>query len=489
MNPIIAVALVYLGLLAFFAIWSRRETHTLAGYYLAGKKLPFWVVAFSANATGESGWLLLGLTGMGYAVGAKAYWVVVGEVTGVALSWLFVSRRLKRMSDVHDSITVPDVLASRFKDTWHLIRGIAVFIILSMVTVYIAAQLIATGKAVSSFTEFGYDAGIYVGAAIIIAYTLVGGYKAVSYTDVLQGVLMLVGLIVVPIVAIYAAGGWSSISANIMAQDPALLDFFSFTSDGIAGWVGVISFLAIGLPFLGVPQLLVRYMSARDDTELKKARWVSVVVMLFFGIGAVTAGIAGRALFPGLEDSETIFPVLSTTFFPPLITGVLLVIVLSAIMSTADSLLLLASSAVVRDTMQQILGNRKSEHRLAIYGKIATLLIGILGIALAFKMEALIFWLVLFAWSGLGAAFGPVVLCLLYYKKTTGAGVAAGMSAGFLTSVVWVLVFKEHSYDLYEALPGFVVGAAVTLLVSMLTAKPEAVGAPLEARSRSNRAM
>ena len=471
MSPIIAVAVVYLGLLAAFAIWSRRETHTLEGYYLAGKKLPFWVVAFSTNATGESGWLLLGLTGMGYAVGAKAYWVVVGEVTGVALAWLFVSRRIKRISDETDSITVSDVLAARFKDKWHLIRGIAVFIILSMVTVYIAAQMIATGKAVSSFTEFGYDTGIYVGAAIIIAYTFVGGYKAVSYTDVMQGVLMLVGLIVVPLAAIYAGGGWGPISANLNAQDPALLDFFSFTNDGIAGWIGVISFLAIGLPFLGVPQLLVRFMSARDDNELKKARWVSVVVMACFGIGAVTAGIAGRALFPGLEDSETIFPVLSTAFFPPVITGVLLVIVLSAIMSTADSLLLLASSAVVRDTMQKILGSQKSDHRLAIYGKIATLVIGVIGVTLAFQVEALIFWFVLFAWSGLGAAFGPVVLCLLYYKGTTGAGVAAGMLAGFLTSIIWVLAFKEHTYNLYEALPGFIVGGVVTLLVSALTAK------------------
>ena len=478
MDPIIAVAVAYLGLLAAFAIWSRGETHTLEGYYLAGKKLPFWVVAFSTNATGESGWLLLGLTGMGYAVGAKAYWVVVGEVTGVALAWIFVSRRLKQISDATESITVSDVLAARFKDKWHLIRGIAVFIILSMVTVYIAAQMIATGKAVSSFTEFGYDAGIYVGAAIIIAYTFVGGYKAVSYTDVMQGVLMLVGLIAVPLVAIYAAGGWGPISANLSAQDPALLDFFSFTNDGIAGWIAVISFLAIGLPFLGVPQLLVRFMSARDDNELKKARWVSVVVMALFGIGAVTAGIAGRALFPGLEDSETIFPVLSTAFFPPVITGVLLVIVLSAIMSTADSLLLLASSAVVRDTMQKILGSQKSDHRLAVYGKIATLVIGVIGVTLAFQVEGLIFWFVLFAWSGLGAAFGPVVLCLLYYKGTTGAGVAAGMLAGFLTSVIWVLALKEHTYDLYEALPGFIVGGVVTLLVSALTANPVEAESP-----------
>lgn len=469
MTATITVAFIYLALLVAFAVWSRRETHTLAGFYLAGKKLPYWVVAFSTNATGESGWLLLGLTGMGYAVGAQAYWVVVGEVTGVALSWLLVSRRLKRLSDDTDSITVPDALASRFADSWHLIRGIAVVIILFMVTAYVSAQMIATGKAVSSFIDIERDIAIYVGAAVIIGYTLVGGYKAVSYTDVLQGVLMLLGLVVVPVVAIGAAGGWGEVSSKLGAEDPGFLSMFSFTADGMAGWVGIISFLAIGLPFLGVPQLLVRYMSARDDAELKKARYVSVAVMFFFGVGAVTAGIAGRALYPGLEDTETIFPVLSSELFPPIATGVLLVIVMSAIMSTVDSLLLLASSAVVRDTMQKMLGSQKSDHRLAIYGKIATLLIGVMAIALAFQVEALIFWFVLFAWSGLGAAFGPVALCLLYYKGTTGAGVAAGMLGGFLTSVIWVLAFKDQAYGLYEALPGFIVGFVVTLLVSAMT--------------------
>lgn len=471
MNETVVVTLVFLAVLAGFGIWSRSETHSLVGYYLGGRKMPYWVVAISTNATGESGWLLLGLTGMGYVVGAKAYWVVVGEVTGVALAWFYVSRRLKQFSDETNSITVPDVLTARFKDHWHLIRGIAVFIILTMVTAYIAAQMVATGKAVASFTDFSYELGIYVGAAVITGYTLVGGFKAVAYTDVLQGGLMLAGLILVPVVAIYAAGGWGAVSANIAAQDPALLDFFSFTGDGLAGWVGVLSFLAIGLPFIGVPQLLVRFMSARDDDELKKARWVSLFVMGCFGIGAVTAGIAGRALFPGLEDSETIFPVLSTAFFPPLITGLLLVVVLSAIMSTADSLLLLASSAVVRDTVQCILGSRKSDERLAVYGKIATLVIGVFGVWLAFKVEALIFWFVLFAWSGLGSAFGPVVLCLLYDKKTTGPGVAAGMLAGFLTSVAWVLWLKPYTYNLYEALPGFVVGVVATLLVSRLTSR------------------
>ena len=471
----VVVLVVYLGLLAAFAAWSRHETGTLSGFYLAGKKLPFWVVAFSTNATGESGWLLLGLTGMGYAVGAQAYWVVVGEIVGIALSWGLISRRLKRLSDDHDSITVPDVLASKFEDKGHLIRAIAVVIILTMVTTYMTAQMVASGKALSTFMGMDYATGVAVGGAIIIAYTFIGGYKAVSYTDVLQGVLMLIGLIIVPVAAIYAGGGWSSVSSNLTAQDPNFTNMFALTdSGGIKGWVAVVSFVAIGLPFLGVPQLLVRYMSARDDNELKKARIVSVLVLLVFTFGAVTAGIAGRALFPGLEDQETIFPTIANQLFPPVVAGVLMVIVLSAIMSTADSLLLLASSAVVRDTMQKILGSTKSDHQLAGYGKIVTILIGILAIALAIPEAKFIFWFVLFAWSGLGAAFGPVVICVLYYKKTTREGVIAGMLGGFLTSVVWVLLFKEQTYGLYEAVPGFIVGMVLTYAVSAMTFEPAA---------------
>jgi sodium/proline symporter len=473
MSTPVAVLVAYLAILAALAVWSRRETQTLSGFFLAGKKLPYWVVAFSTNATGESGWLLLGLTGMGYAVGAQAYWVVVGEVIGIGLSWTLISRRLKRLSDETDSITLPDVLSARFDDRKHILRSIAVVIILTMVCAYVTAQMVASGKALGSFIGMEYRTAVVVGAVIIIAYTFVGGYKAVAYTDVVQGVLMLLGLIVVPIVAIDAVGGWQSVTGSLAAEDPGLLSMWGIAGSGIPGWVAIASFMAIGLPFLGVPQLMVRFMSAKDEDELKKARVLSVIVILLFDVGAVTAGMAGRALFPGLEDSETIFPVLSSELFPPLITGVMMVIVLSAIMSTVDSLLLLASSAVVRDTMQKIIGSAKSDRVLSNYGKALTILIGVIGIVFAIGEVKLVFWFVLFAWSGLGAAFGPVIICMLYYKKTTLPGVAAGMLGGFLTSVLWVIIFKSNTYELYEMIPGFIVGITLTLLVSRMTSGNE----------------
>ncbi|MBT8097204.1 MAG: sodium/proline symporter [Woeseia sp.] len=480
MNTIIAVLLAYLGVLVALAIWSRRETRTLSGFFLAGKKLPFWVIAFSMNATGESGWLLLGLTGMGYAVGAQAYWVVVGEIIGVYLAWTLIARRIKKLSDQTDSITVPDVLAARFDDKLHILRIIAIVIILTMVCAYVSAQLVASGKAFSSFIDIDYHTAVVLGAVIIISYTFVGGFKAVAYTDVVQGVLMLFGLILVPTVAIGSAGGWAAVSANLAAQDPALLDMWQFGDGGIASWVALFSFMAIGLPFLGAPQLMSRFMSASDEGQIPKARTVSIIVILLFDVGAVTAGMAGRALFPGLDDAETIFPVLATELFPALITGLLMVIVLSAIMSTVDSLLLLASSAVVRDGMQKVLGSQRDDRALAGYGKLVTILIGAIALVFALQEVKLIFWFVLFAWSGLGAAFGPVLVCTFYYRKTNLPGVAAGMLGGFLVSVFWVLFVKEYTYDLYEMIPGFIVGMLLTIVVSNVTARRYPPPAALE---------
>ncbi len=230
--------------------------------------------------------------------------------------------------------------------------------------------------------------------------------------------------------------------------------------------VGIVSFLAVGLPFMGVPQLMVRFMSARSEKSLVPAMAISVVVILLFDLGAVLTGMAGRALFPGLEDPETILPVISTTLLHPVLGGIMMVVVLAAIMSTVDSLLILASSAVIRDYWQKIRGSALSDHALAQRGKIITLVFGIIGVAFALHQTPLIFWFVLFAWSGLGAAFGPVLICALWYPKTNLNGAIAGMLGGFITTVVWVLWLKPYFYDLLEVIPGFVVGLLLTIIFS-----------------------
>jgi len=471
MSVIAIVFVLYLMVLVGLALWSRSETHTLSGYFIAGKKLPPWVVAFSTNATGESGWLLLGLTGMGYAVGAQAFWVVAGEVTGIALSWVLLSRRVKRLSDQTDSITIPDLLAARFNDRAHVLRKISVVIILIMVGAYVAAQMVATGKAFDGFTGLSYSSGVVVGATVIILYTLVGGFKAVAWTDLIQGILMLAGLIIVPLVAIDAAGGWDAVTSQLKTQDPGLLSPWGPDGRSTLALVAIVSFLAIGLPFLGVPQLMVRFMSARSEKSLVPAMTLSVIVILLFDLGAVLTGMAGRALFPGLEDPETILPVISTSLLHPVLGGIMMVVVLAAIMSTVDSLLILASSAVVRDYWQQIRRSSLSDRALANRGKLLTLIIGVIGAAFALHQTPLIFWFVLFAWSGLGAAFGPVLLCAVWYSKTTLAGAVAGMLGGFITTVVWVLWLKPHFHDLLEIIPGFIVGLALTVLVSKFGGK------------------
>ena len=480
-NALVLVPLgLYMLVLLGLGLWSRREGASLEGYYVAGRKLPSWVIAFSSNTTGESGWLLLGLTGMGYAVGFHALWVVFGEVMGVAIAWMFVARPFKEYADRYGAITVPDYLEQRFRDHRHWLRLLSVAIILSMVTVYCCAQLIATGKAFSSFLGFSYGAGVWLGVVVTVAYTAVGGFKAVAYSDLVQGLLMVGGLVLLPIVGFVAAGGWNEVIGALQTADPNLLR--AMGSHGVT-WVGVLSaasFAGIGLAFLGVPQLLTRFISAASGRELRRGGPIAVACMVLFDTGAVFTGIAGRALFPGLSDPETVMPTMSAELFPAVFTGIFLVIVLGAIMSTVDSLLILASSAVVRDFAQKVLGAARGGGRLSLYGRLATVVVGAVAIPFALEEPRVLFWFVLFAWSGLGGAFVPVVLCSLFWKRTTLPGAVAGMFTGFTVTVVWVLVFKVSYYDLYELIPGLIAGLAATVIVSLWTSPPEGAAEEFE---------
>ena len=320
-----------------------------------------------------------------------------------------------------------------------------------------------------------------IGAAVILYYTTVGGFKAVAYSDVLQGVLMFSGLLALPIVGISAAGGFSQLMERLRSVDPNLLEPMGELGFSVAGVLSAVSFMGIGLAFLGAPQLLTRFISARDRTQIVNGSLIAVICIIVFDVGAVFAGMAGRSLFPGLDDPETILPTMAAELMPPVITGLFLVIVLAAIMSTVDSLLILVSSAVVRDVVQKTWRPDLSESRLSLYGKLTTVVIGAGGVVLALGEVRVVFWFVLFAWSGLACAFAPVVLCSLFWKRTTRAGAVAGMVAGFLTTVIWVLVFKAGFYDLSEMLPGFFAGFVATIGVSLFTEPPAGAAAELEA--------
>lgn len=470
MSPVIlGVVLGYLLVLLGIGFWGGRASGDLKGYYVAEKKLPAWVIAFSSNATGESAWLLLGLTGMGYAIGVHAFWIILGEVLGVACAWVFVARPFKEYTDRYDAITVPDYLTERFRDPTHAFRWVSALIILSMAMAYTAAQLTASGKAFDSFLGTGYTEGVWIGLAIVLFYTTVGGFKAVAYSDFVQGVLMLGCLILLPIVGITAAGGWSAMLENLRSQDPALLDPMGTFGLGLAGVISAAGSVAIGLAFLGSPQLLTRFMAARDQKQIVDGGLWAVLCVIGFDVGAVFGGMAGRALYPGLLDPETILPQMSAELFPALFTGIFLVVVLAAIMSTVDSLLILASSAVVRDVVQKALGYDGEERVLAWMGKGVTVVIGGVGLVVALLEVRVIFDFVLFAWSGIACAFTPVVLCSLFWRRTTRAGALAGMIVGFGTTVVWVRAFKADFYDLYEMIPGFAAGLIACVLVSLVT--------------------
>ena len=471
-TPILVVLLIYGLLLLAIGVWGGREAGTVAGYYVAGKRLPAWVIAFSNNATGESAWLLLGLTGMGYAVGFHALWVVLGEVLGVALGWSLVARPFKEYSDRYDAITVPDYLAARFRDTTHAFRWLGAIIILTMVTAYTAAQFTAMGKAFSAFLGTTYQAGVIIGAIIILFYTTVGGFKAVAYSDLFQGLLMFAGLLVLPFVGFAAAGGWDAVIGAIAADSPALLTPMGELGVGLPGIVSAVGFVAIGFAFLGAPQLLVRWMSARDGDQIANGGVIAVLCIIVFDLGAVFTGIAGRALLPGLADPETVLPAMTTTLLPAVFVGIFLAIVLAASMSTVDSLLILASSAIARDVVQKIFRPAMADGHITALGKATTVVIGAGALFFAFGEVRVIFWFVLFAWSGLACAFMPPVLCSLFWRRTTRAGAIAGMVAGFLTAIVWVIALKARTYGLYEMIPGLAVGFATTIVVSLFGTPP-----------------
>ena len=487
----LVILLIYLGSLMFVGWLASRRVKDTRDYFAAGKGIGFWSAAFSARATGESAWLLLGLTGMGAAVGLKAMWVVAGEVLGVGLAWMLMAKRFKRLTDQYDAITVPEYLEERFGDKSHLLRCVAALTLVVFVTIYVGAQVDATGKAFESFLGWNYYTGALVGYFVVLVYIITGGFLAVVWSDVIQGVLMFVGLTVLPLWALVHAGGLAPIEDSLQQIDPSLLSFSGAEGWTLATILGVIAFFGIGFGFLGSPQIFVRYLALRSEREVGRGATVAIVWTVLADSGAVLTGLFGRALLTGPDDDlnavlgqsgQEVLPLLVEHLFPLVIVGIFVAVVLSAIMSTIDSLLVVASSAVVRDWYQKTRRPDLADDALTGLARKATFALATIALVIALIVAVLspdrtVFWFVIFGWSGIACTFCPTIILSLFWSGFTRAGALSAMITGF----VCVPLFKfgiyripgwgEQLAPLEEMVPAFLLSFLVGFVVSV--ARPE----------------
>ncbi|RAP34589.1 sodium:proline symporter [Candidatus Marinamargulisbacteria bacterium SCGC AG-439-L15] len=454
------VLLAYLAILFLIGIVASKRVKTLSDFYVGGKKLGYWVVAFSARATGESGWLLLGLTGMGALLGAKAFWVVAGEVIGVSLCWLLMAKKFKWLTDQFNSITITDYLVGRFRSKTTTLRLLSAVVLATFITIYVSAQIDATGVAFETFFGWNYFVGALVGFGIVSAYIFFGGFVAVAWSDLFQGIMMLIGLVALPIIGFFAIntlGNETSFLTQLSTIDPALVSIWGQGGPTLMNLLGIIGFLMIGAGFLGSPQIFVRFISVKDETEIAKGTWVAIVFTILTDSAAVLAGMTGRVLLtkPGQavesvlgSGSQNVLPLMVETLLPTVLVGVYIAIVLSAIMSTIDSLLVVASSAVTRDIYQNIYHPDKKDAELNTLSRYITLGMACLALTVAISVALLsptrtVFWFVLFGWSGIAASFCPMIILSLSWRSFNEKGAIASMITGFLSVPLFTFLMPK----------------------------------------------
>ncbi len=462
---ILAIYILYLAVLLSVGFLTRGRTKTVADYFLGGRRVGPWLTAVSSTASSESGWVVLGATGLVYADGLSAWWFMPGCLAGYLINWLFLAGKMRRHSKENQSITVPDYISFSFGDRWQLLRSVSVLIIFFCMFGYVAAQFTAAGKAFEAIFGWHYATGVLMGAVIIIIYTLMGGYIAVVWTDLIQGLLMAFGLVVMPVIAYFAVGGISVVISA--APNP---EFLTFTGGktGYALFGLIVGLLGIGLGYPGQPHVITRYMGAASDDVIRRGRIISIVWgILVFG-GAVLLGLVGRALIPQLDDSEHLFPQAALMLLHPVIAGIMLSAILSAIMSTASSQLLVAASSVVKDFYENIFGKDPGERKLVNLSRITVLVLGTLSILFALAKVRVIFWFVLFAWSGMGAAFGPLMLLSVSKFRVNFWGALACMIIGFGVTVTWKLTGLSDTV-IYELVPAFLLAFLAAWGVTVAT--------------------
>ena len=469
---------LYFVLMLGIGLYAYREsTSDVSGYILGGRKLGPAVASLSAGASDMSGWMLLGLPGAMYVSGLSSIWIAIGLFAGALANYLIVAPRLRVYTEVaRDAITIPDYFGKRFEDRSRMLRIVSALVIVVFFTLYTSSGMVAGGKLFETSFGLDYGLGLWLTAGVVLAYTMVGGFMAVSLTDFVQGCIMFVALILVPIVAIMNDGGLGEAAATLNGIDPQLLNLFRD-----ATLISVLSALAWGLGYFGQPHIIVRFMAIRSVRDIPAMRNIGMGWMLVTLVGALGTGLAGLAYATrnGLEvtDPETIFIILSDVLFHPLITGFLLAAILAAIMSTISSQLLVSSSSLVEDFYGVFLRKSAPQKELVLVGRLAVLAVAVAAILLAYNPDSNVLGLVSKAWAGFGAAFGPLVILSLTWKRMTRDGALAGMVVGAVTVLFWIYapVLADGatlSSLLYEIVPGFVLSFIAIVVVSLMGKPP-----------------
>lgn len=454
-------------------IYYYKKTSNISDYVLGGRGLGSWVTAMSAQASDMSGWLLMGLPGAAYLTGMESMWLALGLGVGTFLNWQFVAVRLRKYTEVSgNALTLSSYFGNRFRDDQNILRMVSSIIIVFYFAVYTASGFVAGGKLFSTVFGLEYTLALTIGAVVIVGYTFLGGFMAVSTTDFIQGIIMFIAVIIVPIIGISINGGAGATLEGIRNFNEEFLNPLTNVEGSAIGLLAIISSFAWCLGYFGQPHILVRFMAIKSSSQIKKSKRIAMVWVIISLVAAVAIGMIGSILIPEtLADEEQIFMVLIDRLLPTAIAGVFLAAVLAAIMSTADSQLLVTASAFSEDLYRPLINKKASEKQLLMVSRITVLAVAIIAYIIALNPESSVLDIVSNAWAGFGAAFGPVVLFSLFWKRMTKSSAVAGMIAGGVTVFIWGRL-RGGIFDLYEMVPAFFLSCLIIIVVSLLGKEP-----------------
>lgn len=472
---LMAIILYFLGMVGI-GYYAFRKTQSHEDYMLAGRELTPLTAALSAGAADMSGWLMMGLPGAIYAAGLIEGWIAIGLTVGAYLNWLLVAPRLRAYTEVsNNSITIPSFFENRLRDRSRMLRIVSGLIILIFFTFYVSSGMVAGGVFFESSFNASYLTGMLLVGTVTLLYTLFGGFLGVSLTDVVQGIMMVIALVVVPVIAFFTVGGLGDVQDGIAESGAQLSGLFPEGMTSVV-LIGIISSLAWGLGYVGQPHIIVRFMALKSVSDAAPARRIGMAWMITSLVGAVVTGFVGVAYVQRsgmeLENPETIVLALSQALLHPFVAGMVLAAVLAAIMSTISSQLIVCSSALVEDLYRVMAKTPPSQKRLVFLGRMCVLAVALVAMALAINPNDTILELVGFAWAGFGAAFGPIVLLSLFWRRLSSRGALAGMITGAATVFIWDALEKSTGstiFTLYEIVPGFLLNLIAAIVVSRLT--------------------